>query len=61
MKKKLKIKYLESENDDLKERLKQKEALIGQLLDEQEEAEKKMQYLLGEEHAYEVVHTGKIC
>ncbi len=61
MKKKIKIKYLESENADLKEQLKQNQTLINQLFDEQEEMEKKIQFLLGEEHAYEVVHTGRIC
>lgn len=61
MKKKIKIKYLESESAELKEQLRQKQALIDQLFDEQERAEKKMQFLLGEEHAYEVVHTGRIC
>lgn len=61
MKKKLQIKYLKAENAELKEKLKEKESFIDSLLDQQEEAEKKIQYLSGEEHAYEVVHTGHIC
>lgn len=61
MKKKLQIKYLKAENAELKAKIDEKDAFINNLLDQQEEAEKQIQYLKGEEHAYEVVHTGNIC
>lgn len=61
MKNKLKIKYLEAENAELKAKLEEKESFIDHLLEEKDEAEKRIAYLNGEEHAYEVVHTGKIC
>lgn len=58
MKKKLKIANLKAENAELKAKLADKDAVIDNLLDEQEKAEKEMLVMRGELHAYEVVHTG---